>query len=137
MPLSFCLVCIGKVHMLHAPRFMKRMKSLGGLLILGLAAGAASALAASAPCPEEMAEARAGLPPRLSRPPRARDASRAWLGANHDPLLRNTRGGGRPLTIGKTSYARGLYCHAVSQVLVRLPGPGKMFTAVVGVDTND
>ena len=56
--------------------------------------------------------------------------------ANHDPVLRNTRGGGRPLTIGKTPYTRGLYCHAVSKVVVRLPGPGKSFTAVVGVDSN-
>ena len=56
--------------------------------------------------------------------------------ANHDAVLRNTRGG-RPLAIGKTTYARGLYCHAVSKVLVRLPGPGKSFSAIVGVDTNE
>ena len=56
--------------------------------------------------------------------------------ANHDPVLKNTRGEGRPLTIAKTAYDRGLYCHAVSHVVVRLPGPGKTFTAVVGVDSN-
>ncbi len=39
--------------------------------------------------------------------------------------------------IGKTPYTRGLYCHAVSKVIVRLPAPGKTFTAVVGVDTNN
>jgi hypothetical protein len=30
----------------------------------------------------------------------------------------------------------GLYCHALSHVVVCLPGPGKTFTAVVGVDSN-
>ncbi len=57
--------------------------------------------------------------------------------ANHDPVLRNTRGEGRPLTLGKATYKRGLYCHANSHVVVRLGGPGKTFSAIVGVDTND
>ena len=56
--------------------------------------------------------------------------------ANHDSVLKNTRGEGRPLTIAETAYDRGLYWHAVSHVVVRLPGPGKSFTAVVGVDSN-
>jgi alpha-galactosidase len=56
--------------------------------------------------------------------------------ANHDPVLKNTRGEGRRLTIAKTAYDRGLYCHALSHVVVRLPGPGKTFTAIVGVDSN-
>ena len=34
-------------------------------------------------------------------------------------------------------YTRGLYCHAVSKVVVRLPGPGKSFSAIVGVDSNE
>ena len=56
--------------------------------------------------------------------------------ANHDPVIRNGRGK-RPLTPGDKQYRRGLYCHAVSRVIVRLPSPGTTFTAVVGVDTND
>ena len=56
--------------------------------------------------------------------------------ANNDPVIRNGRGG-RPLRLGDTSYTRGLYCHAVSKVVVRLPGPGKTFSAVVGLDHND
>ncbi|NQT86189.1 NPCBM/NEW2 domain-containing protein, partial [bacterium] len=55
--------------------------------------------------------------------------------ANHDPVSRNNRGG-RPLRTGGKEYPRGLYCHAVSKVVVRLPSPGKTFTAVVGVDTH-
>ena len=41
------------------------------------------------------------------------------------------------MRIGDKEYSRGLYCHAVSKVDVRLPGPGKSFTAVVGLDHND
>ncbi len=55
--------------------------------------------------------------------------------ANHDPVSRNARGG-EPLRIGDKEFARGLYCHAVSKVLVTLPSPGKRFSAVVGVDNN-
>jgi alpha-galactosidase len=47
---------------------MKRIKSLGGLLILGLTAGAASAWAASAPAPEEMAAARRWIAAKIEPP---------------------------------------------------------------------
>jgi hypothetical protein len=56
--------------------------------------------------------------------------------ANHDPVSLNGREG-NPLNIAGRKYTRGVYCHAVSKVLVRLPGPGKTFTAAVGIDTND
>ena len=56
--------------------------------------------------------------------------------ANNDPVQRNSRAG-RPMKIADTPYTRGLYCHATSKVVVRLPRPGKMFKAVIGVDTNE
>jgi alpha-galactosidase len=56
--------------------------------------------------------------------------------ANHDPVIQNGRAG-KPLRIGDTEYTHGLYCHALSQVDVHLPSPGKSFTAVVGLDHND
>ncbi len=56
--------------------------------------------------------------------------------ANHDPVQLNARGG-RPLKIADKQFTRGLYCHAVSKVVVRLPGPGKSFSAVAGVDSNE
>src|ERR1035437_4699519 len=34
-------------------------------------------------------------------------------------------------------YSRGLYCHAPSKIVVRLPGPGALFTAIAGVDSNE
>ena len=54
---------------------------------------------------------------------------------NFDELCLNTRMG-RPLTLGQTEYPRGVFCHANSKVAVRLPAPGKMFSARVGVDSN-
>jgi len=55
--------------------------------------------------------------------------------ANHDPVIRNARGP-RPLTLGQIPYTRGLYCHANSRVVVHLPGAGRAFTALAGVDSN-
>src|SRR5512139_3514381 len=56
--------------------------------------------------------------------------------ANNDPVQLNSRAG-KPMRIVDKEYTRGLYCHAVSKVVVRLPGPGKSFSARVGVDSND
>ena len=41
------------------------------------------------------------------------------------------------MRIGQTEFTRGLYCHALSKIVVRLPSPGAAFTAVVGVDSNE
>lgn len=56
--------------------------------------------------------------------------------ANHDAVWPNSRGG-QPMKIGVQEYRRGLYCHAVSKIVVRLLAPAKTFTAVVGLDHND
>lgn len=56
--------------------------------------------------------------------------------ANHDPVQLNARGG-KPMRIADRSFTRGLYCHAASRVIVRLPGQGGEFAAVVGVDSNE
>jgi alpha-galactosidase len=56
--------------------------------------------------------------------------------ANNDPVQLNARAG-KPMRIAGQSYTRGLYCHANSKVLVRLPGEGATFAAVVGVDSNE
>lgn len=41
-----------------------------------------------------------------------------------------------PLQVGQEKYERGLGTHAVSEIVVRLPQPGKTFSAEVGVDNN-
>jgi len=93
--------------------------------------------AALSPAPEEMAMARRWVAARFEAPeePERPEPGLIVL-ANHDPVIRNERAG-KPLKIVKTDYTRGLYCHAVSKVVVRLPGPGKTFAAVVGVDSNN
>ena len=55
--------------------------------------------------------------------------------ANNDPVQKNRRAN-RPLKIVDVEYTSGLYCHAVSDVLVRLPEPAETFSAVVGIDSN-
>jgi len=90
-----------------------------------------------APVAEEMARARQWVAARFEA---AEPAKRAEPGllvlANNDAVTRNNRGG-KPLNLAGTKYTRGLFCHAVSKVVVRLPGPGKTFSAVVGVDSNE
>ncbi|HKI69652.1 MAG TPA: NPCBM/NEW2 domain-containing protein, partial [Verrucomicrobiae bacterium] len=56
--------------------------------------------------------------------------------ANHDPVQFNARSG-KPLNIAGVPYTHGLYCHAFSKVVVRLPGPAEAFTSIIGVDSND
>lgn len=56
--------------------------------------------------------------------------------ANNDPVQLNARAG-RSMKLAGKAYDRGLYCHAVSKIVVRLPGAGKTFTAIVGVDSNE
>jgi len=96
---------------------------------------AASALAASVTL-DEMAEARRWVAAKLEG---AEDPK--WEGPvllafeNYGPVHKNARGG-RPLRIVDAEYTHGLYCHAKSRVLVRLPSAGEKFVAVVGVDSN-
>lgn len=56
--------------------------------------------------------------------------------ANHCPVLKNARFG-KPLHLGDAEYTRGLFCHAQSKIVVHLPGPGKKFEAIVGLDNNE
>jgi hypothetical protein len=57
--------------------------------------------------------------------------------ANHEGWFEQNARKGKPLMVGTNAYVRGLMCHAPSKVVVRLPGPGKAFSAVVGVDANN
>jgi len=118
-----------------------------GVVLLGLLATAVPGWAAGFVQPEEMARKdrwvkkhllKCRLKPVPLRPPELPSEPQPGLTvlANNDPVVRNERGG-KPLRLGDTTHARGLYCHAVSKIIVRLPGPGKTFTAVVGLDHND
>jgi alpha-galactosidase len=56
--------------------------------------------------------------------------------ANHGPVIKNARAA-KPLRIAGQDFKHGLLAHAPSKVLVRLPGPGDTFTALVGIDSNE
>ena len=43
---------------------------------------------------------------------------------------------GEPLKVSSKEFAKGIFCHAKGKISVHLPGPGKTFTAVVGVHTK-
>lgn len=68
--------------------------------------------------------------------PMPKPQSGLFVIANHDPVQVNSRGG-KPMKLGTTEYTRGLYCHATSRIVVRLPRPGKTFDAVIGIDHNE
>ena len=51
-------------------------------------------------------------------------------------LLCNGRAG-RPLTIAGQEHERGLLTHAPSKIVVQLDSPGKTFSAIVGLDSNE
>ena len=56
--------------------------------------------------------------------------------ANYDFVECNGRRG-KPLNFSGKEHTRGIFCHAPSTLLVRLPSPGKHFSAMVGVDSNE
>ncbi len=89
------------------------------------------------PVQEELAEAHRWASAKLGG---AVEPSLPNLGlivqANNDPIQQNGRYG-KPLLVGGETYERGIYCHAVSRILVRLSAPAKRFSAVVGVDSNN
>lgn len=87
--------------------------------------------------PEEIAEARQWTAAKFEgqQPPRPAEPALLVL-ANHDPVWKNGRGP-RPMRIADKEYTRGLYCHAFSKIIVRLPSPGASFSALVGVDSNE
>lgn len=86
--------------------------------------------------PAEQAQARQWVAAKLEgkTEPQPRAPGLVVL-ANYKEAQRNGRDG-QPLKIGDARYTRGLYCHAPSRILVKLPGPCKMFTAIVGIDNN-
>jgi len=56
--------------------------------------------------------------------------------ANNDAVQRNARLG-RPLRIADQVFWQGLFCHACSKILVRLPSDARKLEATVGLDSNE
>jgi len=92
---------------------------------------------ATAPSEYELSEAARWAAAKFSaKTDTAKPSLGLYVLANNDPVQLNARGG-KPMRIVDKSYTRGLYCHAMSKIIVRLPGEGAEFTAVVGVDSNE
>ncbi len=105
-----------------------------GLLLITLAAHLAPSAVPSA---LELDEARRWAAARFEgQAEEAAPRTGIQVLANNDPVQMNGRGG-RPLRIADREYARGLYCHAASRVVVYLAQPGQRFEAIVGVDSNE
>jgi len=88
------------------------------------------------PSPQEMAASHAWVVDKILGQAAEAAGPGLIVLANNDPVQPNQRNG-RPLRLGEREFTRGLFCHAVSNVVVRLPGAGKTFSALVGVDTNE
>lgn len=86
--------------------------------------------------PAEMADMGAWVEAKFGEAVSADDAGSLTILSHFDIVWQNCRVD-RPLTLGASVYGSGLFTHAPAEVLVTLPGPGKMFHALVGVDTND
>ena len=86
--------------------------------------------------PDELARRDAWVATRFTKAAGDKPKPGLLVLANHDAVSRNARGD-RPLTLGDKQYKRGLYCHAVSKIVVYLPSPGKTLSAIVGIDSND
>lgn len=124
--------------MIHAHIRSKLFTTVAvSLLLLFPLIAAGSGVQARMVSPAEVAEVRSFVAAKMTGEP-APVRAEGWLEvlANHDPVQLNSRNG-RPMRLGDREYTRGLYCHAHSRIVVRLPAPGKSFRAVVGVDSNE
>ena len=111
----------------------EKMRILYFVLFLGIS----PLLYAVGPLVQEMAEQGRWVSAKFQGKTAAKD-SRSGLEvvANYEYVHQNGRFK-KPFNISGAKYRRGLFCHAPSKLIVRLPCAGKTFNAVVGVDTND
>lgn len=108
---------------------------LAGLFAL-LHSPAPSCLAVG-PGPDEMLLARQFAATRLEGAgPLGPPSVGLEVVANYDAVQKNCRFG-KPLRLGGNACRHGLFCHAPSKIVVRLPGPGRTFEASAGVDSNE
>lgn len=111
----------------------KKLTALAFATLAGF--GASSALAVTV-APVDLAQTRVWASAKLEGKPLSMPKTEGLVVyANNDPVQKRERNG-KPMNISGTQYTRGLYCHAQSHVLVRLPAAGKKFKAEIGVDSN-
>ena len=111
------------------------LPSVAVALVLAVTAMTGSAAASTTVTKEEMSDRDVWFARHRTRAAPGQHEPGLIVVANHDPVTRNARGS-EPLNIAGKKSRRGIYCHAVSKVIVQLPSAGKTFMAVVGVDRN-
>ncbi len=97
---------------------------------------ASMAGASVAPTADEMGEARRWAAAKFEQVVARQDRPPGLhVLQAYGPVTQNTQSE-LPLKLGDKVYDRGFYCHATSKIAVRLPGPGKTFSASVGINSN-
>ncbi len=104
-------------------------------VIVAMALGTTDAYGVSVTA-DEMAAKQAWVSARFAGAPAAAPRPGIEVVTNFDTVQKNARFG-RPLDVAGTRFTSGLFCHASSRLLVRLPGPGRSFRALAGIDTNE
>ncbi|MBI2929317.1 MAG: alpha-galactosidase [Verrucomicrobia bacterium] len=106
--------------------------------MLALVQQTAQAVAVTQP---ELAESRAWAAAEFDGVPEEKPSSPGLLVLEqHDPrpFVKNQHPRfGTPLRLGQQQHAHGLFSHAPSRVTVYLPGSGRTFSAIAGVDSNE
>ena len=116
---------------------MKTLILCFALLIGGMIPKLAHAQPGLKPTPAELDIARTWTQTKLmGQTPTTTVQPHLQVIRNNDPVQLNGRHG-KPLNLSGKKYTKGLYCHAVSRVVVYLGTPAKSFSAVVGVDSNE
>ncbi len=122
----------------HAPlQWLTTLHEQGRTVGLAVVMAALAVPAAAVtPTSEEMSRARQWAAAKFEGAAESGDSRPGLVVlASHDPVQRNSRNGASLKLSGKP-YRRGIFTHAYSKILVRLPGPGQKLSAVVGVDSN-
>lgn len=86
--------------------------------------------------PNEMAEARRWVAAKFEGVHVGKTRQSGLIVVANNGLVQPNARAGAPLNIAGVEYRRGLYCHAVSKVIVHLPGAGKAFSSTVGIDSH-
>jgi alpha-galactosidase len=95
---------------------------------------ALSADISTKPTSEEMAQAKRFVAAKFLSP--ATEKPGLIVAVNNGPIELNSHYK-KPLKIVDKQFTHGIACHAVSKIVVQLPGPGKTFSATVGLDNNE
>ncbi|MFA6240939.1 MAG: NPCBM/NEW2 domain-containing protein, partial [Candidatus Hydrogenedentales bacterium] len=109
------------------------MKTYSAFLLVAVLLIAPAAQAAATPA--EMAEMQKWVGAKFENAAPAAPSGSITIVTHFDVVWRNCRVD-RPLTLGTTEFTRGLFAHASSDILIKLPSPAAEFTASVGIDSN-